>query len=117
MELDINELYMDRFIISLEEDIDLWKRKDVGASTGETWSEWDGPSYTNEVGETITFGQNLLYTGCWINGRIGWTVGFWRFINPFSKKSRRLRKALRNMKYHVNQKRKREHLKTLKKSL
>jgi len=35
MELDINELYMDRFITSLEEDIDLWKRKDVGASTGE----------------------------------------------------------------------------------
>ena len=104
----IDNFYMSRFIDSLEKDFDQWEMKPCGASTGETWSEWYGPVYENQTGEKIQFAETLVITGAYINGVTGWSVPFWTYHNPFSYQGRRLKKAFKNMKKHIRQKRRSE---------
>ena len=104
----LDNFYLSRFIDSLEKDFDQWESKGCGASTGETWTEWYGPTYENQMSVKIQFAETLVITGAYINGRTGWSVPFWTYYNPFSYQGKRLRKALKKMKSHVREKKRRE---------
>lgn len=99
----VRGFYKSRFIDSLEKDFDRWEFRYCEASNGESWIEWYGPEYINDNGERIKFFSGLNYTGAYINGRVGYTIGIFEWI--FGSNSRRLRKAFRRMSGHVRAKR------------
>lgn len=95
----IRLFYKSRFIDSLENDYDQWKMQ----YSGESGVEYNGPEYTNKEGERIQFFNGPLGTGAYINRQVGYVIGTWEWIN-----SRRLRKAYKNMKKHVQAKSQKE---------
>jgi hypothetical protein len=113
----INGHYFSRLIDSLENDYDQWERKHCGGGPGWTWIEYNSPEYKNKEGERLQFTFGLNYDGAYINGRIGWTIGFWQRWNLFSYRTRRFWKAKRTMIKHLKQIELREYKEKLMKSL
>ena len=109
----IRNFYKSRFVDSLEKDFDKWEMRRCCASTGDSWIEWHGPEYKNKRGERIQFAITLNYTGAYVNGTIQYTIGAWEWFF----KSRRLRKAFKNMKSHVRAKMKTQFNERLMKAL
>lgn len=96
----INGHYFSRLIDSLENDYDQWERKHCGGADW-TWTEYYSPEYKNKEGQRLQFTFGLNYDGAYINGTIGWTIGFWQRWNLFSYRTRRFWRAYRRMKKHL----------------
>jgi len=95
MKLTTNELYLSRFIYSLEQDVEQWETTYSAGGYGQSWNEYHGPEYVNTEGERLQFAITLNSTGAYINGYMSWTIPF---LNPFSYRCRRFIKAYRKMK-------------------
>jgi hypothetical protein len=109
---EINQMYMQRFIASLENDFQNWKMTHCGGGgPGYYWTEYHSPSYENENGR-VSFGFSLNHEGAWVDGTFNWSVPF---LNPFSKTFWRYRKATGEMKKWLQDKEEQEYLQKLNK--
>lgn len=99
---EINEKYINRIIESLENDKELWERE-VMCGMGGCFVDYYSPKYPTTDGGTLSF-SDKEYVSAHIDGRIAWSVPFWMYHNPFSDKSRRLRRALDTMKIYLIEK-------------
>ena len=113
----INEHYFSRLIDSLENDYDQWEHKHCGGGDGWSWIEYNSPEYKNKEGEMLQFTFGLNYNGAYINGSIGWTIGFWQQWNPFSYRTRRFWRAYRTMEKYLKHLELEEYKEKLMKSL
>jgi hypothetical protein len=113
----VDNYYVSRMIDSLENDYDKWKITHCGGGPGMFWTEYHGPEYENSEKNRISFAYTLNSTGAYINGRIRWTVPIRITANPFSYQGRRLRKAYKKMKAHLEIKEEKERLNNLMNSL
>jgi hypothetical protein len=109
---EINQMYMQRFIASLENDFQNWEMMHCGGGgPGYYWTEYHSPSYENENGR-VSFGFSLSHEGAWVDGTFNWSVPF---LNPFSKTFWRYRKATSEMKKWLQDKEEQEYLQKLNK--
>jgi hypothetical protein len=104
----INELYIQRFIHSMEEDYQNWKMSHC-AGPGWAWTEFHSPDYTNDTGR-ISFGFSLNHVGAWIDGYFQWSLPV---RNPFTKTFWRFRRAKNQMKNHLREAEEREYINRL----
>ena len=112
---EINEKYVNRIIESLENDKELWTRE-VMCGMGGCFVDYYSPKYSTKDGGTLSF-SDKEYVSAHIDGRLAWSVPFWMYHNPFSDKSRRLRRALDTMRVYLIEKDVQEHLEKLNKSV
>ncbi len=112
---EINEKYVNRIIESLENDKELWTRE-VMCGMSECFVDYYSPKYKNTSGDIIMF-SDKEFAGVHIDGMLAWTIGFWDYHNPFSDRSSKLRKAMREMKQYLIIKDEEERLSKLKKSI
>lgn len=112
---EINEKYVNRIIESLENDKKLWERE-VMCGMGGCFVDYYSPKYSTKDGGTLSF-SDKEYVSAHIDGRIAWSVPFWVYHNPFSGKSRRLRRALDAMKIYLIEKENQGYRDKLKKSI
>jgi hypothetical protein len=97
---EINDKYINRIIESLENDKELWEREVMCGMDG-CFTDYYSPKYPTTNGETLSF-SDKYFISAHINGRMTWSIGFWNYNNPFSKRASRLRKAIQEMvKYHI----------------
>ena len=99
---EINERYVNRIIGSLENDKELWEREVMCGMDG-CFVDYYSPKYPTTDGGTLSF-SDKEYVSAHIDGRMAWSIPFWMYHNPFSDKSRRLRKALDTMKVYLIEK-------------
>ena len=99
---EINEKYVNRIIGSLENDKELWEREVMCGMDG-CFVDYYSPKYPTTDGGTLSF-SDKEYVSAHIDGRMAWSIPFWMYHNPFSDKSRRLRKALDTMKVYLIEK-------------
>ena len=92
---EINERYVNRIIESLENDKELWTRE-VMCGMGGCFVDYYSPKYLTKNGGTLSFSDKETLSAH-IDGKIAWSVPFWLYLNPFSNKSRRLRRAMDTM--------------------
>lgn len=113
---EVKEFYFSRLIDSLENDYKEWERT---RRSGFDYSFYthDSPEYKNKEGERLQFIFSFNCDGAYINGRIGWTIGFWQRWNLFSYRTRRFWKAKRTMIKHLKQLELKEYKEKLMKSL
>jgi len=97
----VHSFYVSRLIDSLENDYKKWEIKYCGGGPGWAWTEYYSPEYVNSNGVKLQFAETLNYTGAYIDGAIGWTIGFADWWNPFSYRTRRLRRAFNKMKSYL----------------
>jgi hypothetical protein len=109
----INNFYFSRFIDSLEQDYEQWTMMYCGGGDGWTWTEYHGPTYTNDNGEKLQFAFTLNSTGAYVNGTMSWSLGFADRFNIFSERTRRFKKATVKMKSYLNKKQNTEYNKKL----
>lgn len=107
-EKEINKMYIDRFIDSMETDYQNWKITHC-AGAGWSWTEYYSPDYKNENGR-VSFGFSLNYNGAWVDGHFNWRKPF---LNPFSKTFWRFRNAKRKMIEYLQNKEEQEYLQKL----
>ena len=88
---------IERFTKSLSDDTESWVESYHG-SNGDSWYQWDGPTYTNDRGESIQFFDGLNGPGAYVNGIVKWKVGYWDRMNLFSMRMRIFGHNLRLMK-------------------
>ena len=112
---EINEKYVNRIIESLENDKELWTRE-VMCGMGGCFVDYYSPKYPTTDGGTLSF-SDKEYVSAHIDGRIAWSVPFWMYHNPFSDKSRRLRRALDTMRVFLINKNDNEYKNKLNKSI
>ena len=112
---EINEKYVNRIIGSLENDKELWEREVMCGMDG-CFVDYYSPKYPTTDGGTLSF-SDKEYVSAHIDGRIAWSIPFWMYHNPFSDKSRRLRRALDTMKIYLIEKENQERLGKLNKSV
>ena len=103
-----NDKYIEKFIESMENDFKSWKMNHC-AGPGMSWTEYHSPEYSSENGR-VSFGFSLTNHGAWVNGYFRWNLPM---MNPFSKRSRRFRKAKRNMEKYLNSEEHRQYLNDL----
>jgi hypothetical protein len=112
---EINEKYVNRIIESLENDKELWERE-VMCGMGGCFVDYYSPKYPTKDGGTLQFSDKNL-AKAHIDGKPAWSVPFWMYNNPFSKKSLRLRKAMDGMRLFLIEKDVQERLEKLNKSI
>jgi hypothetical protein len=112
---EINEKYVNRIIESLENDKELWERE-VMCGMGGCFVDYYSPKYSTKDGGTLSF-SDKEYVSAHIDGKPAWSVPFWMYNNPFSKKSLRLRKAMDGMRLFLIEKDVQERLEKLNKSI
>ena len=97
---EINEKYVNRIIESLENDKELWEREVMCGMDG-CFVDYYSPKYPTTNEGTLSF-SDRNYVSAYIDGRMTWSIPFWVYHNPFSERSRRLRRAMDAMKvYHI----------------
>ena len=112
---EINEKYVNRIIESLENDKELWEREVMCGMDG-CFVDYYSPKYSTKDGGTLSF-SDKHFVSAHIDGRIAWSISFWMYNNPFSKKSLRLRKAMGEMRVFLINKEDNEYKDKLKKSI
>ncbi len=97
---EINEKYVNRIIESLENDKELWNREVMCGMDG-YFVDYYSPKYPTKDGGTLSF-SDMGLVSAHINGVLAWEISSWMYYNPFSGKSRQLRKMMGRMKvYHI----------------
>lgn len=99
---EINDRYVNRIIESLENDKELWERE-VMCGMGGCFVDYYSPKYSTKDGGTLQF-SDREYAKAHIDGKPAWEIPFWMYHNPFSSKSKRLRKAMNDMRVYLNEK-------------
>ena len=112
---EINDKYITRVIESLENDKELWERE-VMCGMGGCFVDYYSPKYPTTDGGTLSFSDKNLISAH-INGRMTWSIGFWDYNNPFSKRASRLRKAMQVMVKYLIEKSDDEYKEKLTKSI
>lgn len=96
---EINERYVNRIIESLENDKELWTRE-IMCGMGGCFVDFYSPKYLTKNGGTLSFSDKEILSAH-IDSNIAWSVPFWLYHNPFSDKSRRLRRAMGTMRIYL----------------
>lgn len=96
---EINEKYVNRIIESLENDKELWTRE-VMCGMGSCFIDYYSPKYPTTDGGTLSFSDKECVSA-YIDGKPAWEIPFWMYYNPFSDRSRRLRRALDTMRVYL----------------
>lgn len=112
---EINERYVNRIIGSLENDKELWEREVMCGMDG-CFVDYYSPKYPTTDGGTLSF-SDKEYVSAHIDGRMAWSIPFWMYHNPFSDKSRRLRRAMDVMRVYLIEKDAQERRDKLSKSI
>ena len=112
---EVNRMYIDRIIQSLTEDKEKWTRE-VICGMGGCFVDYYSPKYINTNGDDLMF-SDKEYAGAHINGILSWRITGWDYFNPFSDRSSKLRKAMREMKQYLIIKDEEKRLSKLKKSI
>ena len=112
---EINEKYVNRIIGSLENDKELWTRE-VMCGMGGCFVDYYSPKYPTKNEGTLQF-SDKEYAKAHIDGKPAWEIPFWMYHNPFSDKSRRLRKAMNDMRVYLIEKDAQERRDKLSKSI
>ena len=99
---EINDRYVNRIIESLENDKELWTRE-VMCGMGGCFVDYYSPKYPTKDGGTLQF-SDKEYAKAHIDRKPAWEIPFWMYHNPFSSKSKRLRKAMNDMRVYLNEK-------------
>ena len=99
---EINEKYVNRIIESLENDKEVWTRE-VMCGMGGCFVDYYSPKYPTKNGGTLQF-SDKEYAKAHIDGKPAWEIPFWVYHNPFSSKSKRLRKVMNGMRVYLNEK-------------
>lgn len=95
---NINKIYFNKFLHSLENDYADWKMTHH-SGMDYSWTEYQSPTYTNKNGD-LSFGFALSNKGAWVNGRFMWELPL---LNIFSKSFWKFKKAkLKMIKYLKN---------------
>lgn len=112
---EINERYVNRIIGSLENDKELWEREVMCGMDG-CFVDYYSPKYPTTNEGTLSF-SDRNYVSAYIDGKFAWEIPFWMYHNPFSDKSRRLRKAMNDMRVYLIEKDAQERRDKLSKSI
>jgi len=112
---EINEKYVNRIIESLENDKELWEREVMCGMDG-CFVDYYSPKYPTTNEGTLSF-SDRDYVSAYIDGKFAWEIPFWMYHNPFSDKSRRLRKAMNDMRVYLIEKDAQERRDKLSKSI
>jgi hypothetical protein len=112
---EINERYVNRIIGSLENDKELWEREVMCGMDG-CFVDYYSPKYPTTNEGTLSF-SDRDYVSAYIDGKFAWEIPFWVYHNPFSDKSRRLRKAMNDMRVYLIEKDAQERRDKLSKSI
>ena len=99
---EINERYVNRIIESLENDKEFWTRE-VMCGMGGCFVDYYSPKYLTKNGGTLQF-SDKEDAKAHIDGKPAWEIPFWMYHNPFSNRSRRLRRAMDTMRVYLNEK-------------
>ena len=113
---EINEKYVNRIIGSLENDKELWTREVMCGGEGGCFVDYYSPKYPTTNEGTLQF-SDKEYVKAHIDGKPAWEIPFWMYHNPFSDKSRRLRKAMNDMRVYLIEKDAQERRDKLSKSI
>jgi hypothetical protein len=100
---EINEKYVNRIIGSLENDKELWERQVMCGGEGGCFVDFYSPKYPTTNEGTLSF-SDRNYVSAYIDGKFAWEIPFWMYHNPFSSKSKRLRKVMNGMRVYLNEK-------------
>jgi hypothetical protein len=112
---EINRMYIDRIIQSLTEDKEKWTREVMCGMYG-CFVDYYSPKYPTTNEGTLQF-SDKEYVKAHIDGKPAWEIPFWMYHNPFSDKSRRLRKAMNDMRVYLIEKDAQEYRDKLSKSI
>ena len=112
---EINEKYVNRIIGSLENDKELWEREVMCGMDG-CFVDYYSPKYPTTNEGTLSF-SDRNYVSAYIDGDFAWEIPFWVYHNPFSDKSRRLRRAMDTMRVYLINKKDNEYKDKLNKSI
>ena len=96
---EINERYVNRIIESLENDKELWEREVMCGMDG-CFMDFYSPKYLTKNDGTLSF-SDRNDVSAYIDGKFAWEIPFWMYHNPFSNKSRRLRRAMDTMRIYL----------------
>ena len=99
---EINEKYVNSVIESLENDKELWTRE-VMCGMGGCFIDYYSPKYPTTDGGTLSFSDKECVSA-YIDGKPAWEIPFWMYYNPFSDRSRRLRRAMDVMRVYLIEK-------------
>lgn len=113
---EINERYVNRIIESLENDKELWTREVMCGGEGGCFVDYYSPKYSTTNEGTLSF-SDRNYVSAYIDGKFAWEIPFWMYNNPFSDKSRRLRRAMDAMRVFLIEKNAQEYKDKLLKSI
>lgn len=108
----IDKIYLDRFIHSMENDYQNWTIQHCSAM-GSSWTEFYSPTYENANGGRLSFGFCLNHTGVWVNGHFSWKIPF-AVLNPFNPIFWKFRRSKKGMKKYLESKEKELYLHNLK---
>ena len=104
---EINDKFVNRIIESLVNDKDKWRRYVMDGMDGR-FVDYYSPTYPTKNEGTLSF-SDRDYVSAYIDGKFAWEIPFWMYHNPFSDKSRRLRKAMNDMRVYLIDKDDQEH--------
>lgn len=113
---EINEKYVNRIIGSLENDKEHWTREVMCGGEGGCFVDFYSPKYPTTNEGTLSF-SDRNYVSAYIDSKFAWEIPFWMYHNPFSKKSRRLRRAMVVMRVYLINKKDNEYKDKLSKSI
>ena len=113
---EINEKYVNRIIESLVNHKELWTREVMCGGEGSCFVDYYSPKYPTTNEGTLSF-SDRNYVSAYIDGEFAWEIPFWMYHNPFSDKSRRLRKAMNDMRVYLIEKDAQERRDKLSKSI
>jgi hypothetical protein len=95
---EIDTLYIEGYIKSMENDYTLWKLNTYYGMDGDKF-QYKSPEY-----DSIEYGFGYSNNGVWINGYFEWSLPYSVNYNPFNKYFWRYHFARRNLKkYKVNE--------------
>lgn len=112
-EKEINDMYIEKFIDSMENDFEKWQMRIYSGMDG-SFYEYHSPDYNNAAGTRISFGFGSCATGAWIDGHLSWRIPF---LNPFKKRCWRFKRAEQKVKSFLINKDRQEYLIKLKQSI
>lgn len=79
----INQVYTEAMICSMELDYESWTMQSCGAA-GYNWLEFHSPEYKSPAGSRKSYAFTLNYDGVYLDGRIAWTIPATVKVNPFN---------------------------------
>lgn len=99
----IDNLIIQKWIYSLENDYKRWERKSCGTMDG-TYTRWDSPKYKSKNENTFSFSYETGSYSTSINGVIRHRIPLKIRMNPFHSDMKRIRDGMKGVKNHTDRK-------------